>query len=42
MAKRSYYRLDRAERGAIERALDKGGGTRQIARELGLVAVQRE
>lgn len=32
---RAYFRLTRAERGAIERALDKGEGCRQIARDLG-------
>ena len=35
MAKKTYYRLDRAERGAIEHTLDRGAGAREIARELG-------
>lgn len=35
MARKAYRRLDRAERNAIEHALDKGKGAREIARELG-------
>lgn len=32
---RRYRRLDRAERDAIERGLDKGRSTREMARDLG-------